>query len=77
MGPIKQGTVLYTAILWLVGTGVVIQLWLVTAAMEALLSHEKRILFPTAIGSLLIFILNAVLLMSVFSMDKKFNRLND
>jgi len=68
---IKQGTVLYTAILWFVGTGVVLQLWLVTAAMDALLSHEKRILVPTAIGSLLILIVNLILLQFVFRLDKK------
>ena len=71
MSRIKQGTVLYTAILWFVGTGVVLQLWLVTAAMDALLSHEKRILVPTAIGSLLILIVNLILLQFVFRLDKK------
>ena len=77
MATIKQGTILYTAILWLVGTGVVVQLWLVTAAMDALLSHEKRILLPTALGSLLIFILNAAMLQFVFSFDKKINLKSD
>ena len=40
----QQGTVLFTGILFLVATTVVIQLWLLTVSMEALLSGAMKTL---------------------------------
>ena len=44
----SQGTTLFTAILILVGTTVVVQLWLLTVSMEALLSGQIKTLVPAA-----------------------------
>jgi hypothetical protein len=73
----KQGTTLFTALLILVGTAVVIQLWLVTAAMEALLAHEYHVLGPLAIGSLALFLLNVGLLRFLYGFDRRLARMQD
>jgi len=65
----SQGTTLFTAILVLVATTVVVQLWLLTVSMEALLSREGRILTPAAIGSTILLAVNAGLLRYVFRFD--------
>lgn len=67
----QQGTTLFTAILILVGTGVVIQLWLVTAAMEALLARKLETLIPLALGSLFLFLVNAGLLRFVYAFERR------
>jgi hypothetical protein len=67
----RQGTTLFTALLILVGTAVLVQLWLVTAAMEALLAHEYHVLFPLAIGSLVLFLINAGLLRILYDFDRR------
>ncbi|MBI2683549.1 MAG: hypothetical protein HYX26_10130 [Acidobacteriales bacterium] len=72
----RQGTTLYTAILILVGTVVVIQLWLVTAAMDALLGADNRSLIPLAVGSFVLFLINAGLLMFVFHFDRRLQRVS-
>ena len=69
----RQGTTLFTALLILVGTAVVIQLWLLTAAMEALLAHEYHVLTPFAAGSSILFFLNAALLRVLYTFDKRLN----
>lgn len=66
-----QGTTLFTAILMLVASTVVIQLWLLTVSMEALLAHETRALVPAAIGSSLLLLINAGLLRYVFRFDRE------
>lgn len=70
MGTRKQGTTLFTAILVLVATTVVVQLWLLTVAMEALLSHKTQTLIPSAIGSTVLLLINAGLLRYVFRFDR-------
>jgi hypothetical protein len=67
----RQGTTLFTGLLILVGTAVVVQLWLLTAAMDALLADEYALLLPLALGSLFLFALNAALLMFVFDFDRR------
>ena len=65
----SQGTTLFTSILMLVVSTVVIQLWLLTVSMEALLSHEMKILVPAAAGSSVLLLINAGLLRYVFRFD--------
>ncbi len=67
----KQGTVLFSGILFLVTTTVVIQLWLLTVSMEALLKGELRILAPAAAASTLLLGINAGLLRYVFRFDRE------
>jgi hypothetical protein len=69
----NQGTTLFTAILILVGTTVVVQLWLLTVSMEALLSGQIKTLVP-AIGSSALLLINACLLRYVFRFDRDIER---
>ncbi len=72
----RQGEVLFTLILILVGTVVVVQLWLVAASMEALLGHDFQVLVPAAIGSFACFVLNGLLLLYVFDFDRRLRRVS-
>ncbi len=67
----QQGTVLFTGILFLVATTVVIQLWLLTVSMEALLSGTMRTLVPAASASTILLCINAGLLRYVFRFDRQ------
>ncbi len=71
----QQGSVLFSGILVLIGTLVIIQLWLLTAALEALLAHETAVLAPAAVGSLVLFLINAGLLVYVESFDRRVRRI--
>ncbi len=66
-----QGTTLFSAILILVATTVVVQLWLLTFSMEALLRGQFKTLLPAAIASTLLLCINAGLLRHVFRFDKE------
>jgi len=67
----QQGTVLFTGILFLVATTVVIQLWLLTVSMEALMSGAIRTLVPAAAGSTILLCINAGLLRYVYRFDRQ------
>jgi hypothetical protein len=69
-----QGTTLFTAILIFVAATVVVQLWLLTVSMEALLAKEPSTLIPTAVGSTALLIINAGLLRYVFRFDQDAQR---
>ena len=66
-----QGATLFTAILVLVASVVVVQLWLLTVSMEALLRHESHILVPAALGSTALLLISAGLLRYVFRFDSQ------
>ncbi len=70
----SQGTTLFTAVLIIVAASVVLQLWLLTVAMEALLSHEMKTLLPAAAGSTVLLLINAGLLRYVFRFDTEVQR---
>ena len=65
----KQGTTLFAAILALVASAVVLQLWLLTVSMEALLSGTYKTLVPAAAGSTVLLAVNAGLLRYVFRFE--------
>jgi len=65
-----QGTTLFAAILVLVASAVVLQLWLLTVSMEALLGGEYKTLVPAAAGSTLLLVVNAGMLRFVFRFDR-------
>lgn len=69
-----QGTTLFTAILILVATTVVLQLWLLTVSTEALLSGQTKTLVPAAAASTLLLLINAGLLRYVFRFDRDLER---
>ena len=70
----QQGQTMFTGILLLIGTVIIVQLWLVGASMDALLAHENDILIPAAIISLLGLLLNAGLLYYIHDFDKRVRR---
>ena len=67
----QQGSTLFSAVLVLIALLVVIQLWLVAAALDALLARQLAVLVPTAIASLVLFILSGGLLWYVVSFDAR------
>lgn len=70
----RQGTTLMTALCLLIGTLVVIQLWLVAASLDALLSGERKVLVPAALCSFGLFVVNALLLGYVADFDRRLER---
>jgi hypothetical protein len=67
----QQGSTLFSAILVLIATLVVIQLWLVAAALDALLARQTSVLVPTALAAGFLFLLNAGLLWFVVAFDRR------
>jgi hypothetical protein len=67
----QQGTTLFSAVLVLIATLVVIQLWLVAAALDALLARQIAVLVPTAIASIALLLVSGGLLWYVVSFDAR------
>jgi len=67
----QQGTTLFAAVLVLIATLVVIQLWLVAAALDALLARQIAVLVPTAIASIVLLLISSGLLWYVVSFDAR------
>lgn len=70
----KQGTALFTALLVLIGIGVVVQLWLMTISVDAVLRREHGTPLHAAIGSGVVFVLNGLLVLYVFAFDRRIER---
>ena len=69
-----QGTTLFTALLVLIGIGVVVQLWLLSATVDALLRHESSTPLHAAVASLVLFAINGLLVLYVINFDRKVKR---
>jgi hypothetical protein len=67
----KQKTTIVFGILSIVVMMVVLQLWLLTATMNAFLAGQERVIIPAAIASIVCFILNAGLLSYVYRMERR------
>ena len=67
----QQGSILFSAILVLIALLVVIQLWLVAAALDALVARQFAVLVPTAAASGVLFMLSGGLLWYVVSYDAR------
>ena len=50
---------------------VVLQLWLLTATMNAFLADQQRVILPAAIGSIICFALNLGLLSYIYKMERR------
>jgi hypothetical protein len=70
----RQGLGLITALCLLIGVVLIIQLWLVSAALDALLGGDNSVLVPSAIVSLALFLLDAGLLWYVLAFDRRVRR---
>ena len=66
-----QGTTLFTALLVLVGIGVVVQLWLLAASVDALMRHQGSTAVHAALASAAVFAINGLLVLYVFNFDRK------
>ena len=66
-----QGTTLFTALLVLVGIGVVVQLWLLAASVDALMQRQTSTLIYAAVASAVVFLINGLLVLYVFHFDRK------
>src|SRR5262249_61138065 len=67
----RQALPLFTAICVLVGTLVVIQLWLLSAAIDALLGGHMTVLLPAAADSIVVFLVNGALLLHARNLDRR------
>ncbi len=66
-----QGTTLFTALLILVSVGVVIQLWLLSASVDAIFRGDLTTPLYAAIASGVLFLLNGALLLYLFGFDAR------
>ena len=69
-----QGTTLFTALLVLIGIGVVVQLWLLAASVDALMRHQSGTTVHAAIASVVVCAINGLLVLYVFNFDRKIKR---
>lgn len=67
----RHGTALMTAICAFIAVLLIIQLWLVSASLEALLREDRGVLGPAAIASLVLFAINGGLLMHALRFDRR------
>ena len=67
----QQKMTIVFGILSIVFVVVVLQLWLLTATMNAYLAGQGRVILPAAVASALCFALNAGLLFYVYRMEKR------
>lgn len=67
----KQKTTIVFGILSVVLMMVVLQLWLLTATMNAFLAGDERVILPAAAASLVCFALNLGLLSYIYRMERR------
>lgn len=70
----RQAVTLFTSVSLLIGIIVIIQLWLVAAALDALLGGQKAVLVPAAIASAVLLVINAGLLRLIVRLDSRVRR---
>ncbi|MGZ3405277.1 MAG: DUF6755 family protein [Polyangia bacterium] len=69
-----QGRALMSALCLFIGIVVVVQLWLLSAAVDALLGGETAVLTPAAIASAALLLVNGGLLWYGVSFDRRLPR---
>ena len=67
----QQKTTIVFGILSIVLMMVVLQLWLLTATMNAYLAGQERVIIPAAIASIVCFVLNLGLLSYVYKLERR------
>ena len=65
----QQKSTIVFGILSIVVVIVVLQLWLLTATMNAFLAGQESVVIPAAVASIVCFVLNAGLLRYLYSLD--------
>jgi hypothetical protein len=66
----EQKTTIIYGVMCIVLILVVLQLWLLTATMNAYLGGDESIIWPAALVSLVCFVLNAGLLRYLFAIER-------
>lgn len=67
----QQKTTIVFGILSIVLMMVILQLWLLTATMNAFLAGEENVIIPAAIASIVCLALNAGLLSYIYRMERR------
>ena len=67
----QQKTTIVFGILSIVLMMVVLQLWLLTATMNAFLAGQERVVVPAAAASIVCFALNLGLLSYIYKMERR------
>ena len=67
----KQKTTIVFGILSMVTMMVVLQLWLLTATMNAFLAGQERVIIPAAVASVVCFLFNVGLLSYIYRMEHR------
>ena len=67
----QQKTTIVFGILSIVVMMVVLQLWLLTATMNAFLAGQERVIVPAAVASIVCFVLNLGLLSYIYRMERR------
>jgi hypothetical protein len=67
----KQKTTIVYGILSIVVMMVVLQLWLLTATMNAFLAGQERVIVPAAIASIVCFAFNLGMLSYIYRMERR------
>lgn len=67
----KQKTTIVFGILSVVVMMVVLQLWLLTATMNAYLAGQERVILPAALTSIFCFAINLGLLSYIYRMERR------
>ena len=67
----NQKTTIVFGILAVVLMMVVLQLWLLTATMNAFLAGQERVIAPAAVASIVCFALNLGLLTYIYRMERR------
>jgi hypothetical protein len=67
----QQKTTIVFGILSIVLMMVVLQLWLLTATMNAFLAGQERVIVPAAIASIICLALNVGLLSYIYRMERR------
>ena len=68
---LHQKTTIVFGILSIVVMIVILQLWLLTATMNAFLAGQQRVIVPAAVASIVCFALNAGLLTYIYRMERR------
>jgi hypothetical protein len=67
----KQATPVFTTICVLIGVLVTVQLWLLSASVEALLADQRSPAVPATLASLVLFCASAGLLRHATALDRR------
>lgn len=67
----QQKMTIVFGILCIVVVIVVLQLWLLTATMNAFLAGQGQVILPAAVGSIICFALNVGLLSYIYRMERR------